>query len=143
MCHIVCFAQLKPTAEPRRVPYVLQYEGMAMPVHTELIRGAGPVAVLQLLAEREMYGYELVSALDERTSGVLALGQSTLYPMLYHLDAKGLIRGRWRKAQTGRRRKYYRLTPAGASALQQHRSDWRDLFGAMHEIGLLGAGGET
>lgn len=114
-----------------------------MTVHTELIRGAGPVAVLHLLAGREMYGYELIGALDERTAGVLAMGQSTLYPMLYHLESKGLIRGRWRKAETGRRRKYYGLTQAGESALRRHAEEWRDLFGAMKEIGLLGAGGEA
>lgn len=114
-----------------------------MTVHTELIRGAGPVAVMQLLAGREMYGYELVGALDERTSGVLAMGQSTLYPMLYHLEAKGLIRGRWRRSESGRRRKYYGITTAGEAMLQRQREEWRDLFDAMREIGLLGAGGES
>jgi PadR family transcriptional regulator PadR len=109
-------------------------------VHTELIRGAGPVAVLQLLAAREMYGYELVGALDEQTAGVLAMGQSTLYPMLYHMEAKGLIRGRWRKSESGRRRKYYGMTAAGQTALRRHREEWRDLFGAMRDIGLLGGG---
>lgn len=90
-----------------------------------------------------MYGYELVGALDEQTSGVLAMGQSTLYPMLYHLEAKGLIRGRWRKADTGRRRKYYGITAAGEAALERHREEWNDLFGAMRDIGLLGMGGGT
>lgn len=111
-----------------------------MTVQTELIRGAGPVAVLQLLAGREMYGYELIGALDERTSGVLALGQSTLYPMLYHMERKGLIRARWRRAVSGRRRKYYGVTAAGDAALQRYRDEWRDLFGAMSDLGLLNAG---
>jgi PadR family transcriptional regulator PadR len=111
-----------------------------MAVHTELIRGAGSVAVLHLLTAREMYGYELVGALDEQTAGVLAMGQSTLYPMLYHLEAKGLIRGRWRKSESGRRRKYYGITAAGEAALRRYREEWRDLFGAMRDIGLLGAG---
>lgn len=121
---------------------ILQPE-VPLAVQTELIRGAGPVAVLQLLAGREMYGYELVGALDERTSGVLALGQSTLYPMLYHLEAKGLIRARWRRAESGRRRKYYGITAEGELALQRRREEWRDLFGAMHDLGLLESGGET
>ncbi len=112
-----------------------------MTVHRELMRGAGPVAVLQLLAGREMYGYELIGALDEATDGVLAMGQSTLYPMLYHLEAKGLIRGKWRRAESGRRRKYYAITAAGRKALAKHRTEWRDLLGAMKGIGLLGASG--
>jgi PadR family transcriptional regulator PadR len=114
-----------------------------MTVHTELIRGAGPAAVMQLLARREMYGYELVGALDEQTSGVLAMGQSTLYPMLYHLEAKGLIRGRWRRSESGRRRKYYGITPAGETMLRRQREEWQELVGAMRDIGVLGAGGDS
>ena len=62
-----------------------------MRIERELMRGAGPVAVLKLLGRCEMYGYELVKALTEQSGGVLEMGQSTLYPMLYNLEAKGLI----------------------------------------------------
>ena len=51
--------------------------------------------MLQLLEKRPMYGYELVEALAQRTDGVLAMGQSTLYPLLYNMEAKKLIRGEW------------------------------------------------
>ncbi|MCI0436318.1 MAG: PadR family transcriptional regulator [Gemmatimonadetes bacterium] len=112
-----------------------------MTIDRELMRGAGPVAVLQLLEQREMYGYELIGALDEATGGVLAMGQSTLYPMLYHLEAKGLIRGKWRRAASGRRRKYYSITAAGQKRLDRHRTEWREVLGALRGLGLLGAGG--
>ncbi len=69
-----------------------------MRVETELMRGAGPVAVLKLLERGEMYGYELVEAISRRTEGVLDMGQSTLYPLLYNLEAKGLIKSRWEEA---------------------------------------------
>src|SRR5215470_519762 len=69
-----------------------------MRIEKELMRGAGPAAVLRLLSRSEMYGYELVEALAKRTDGVLAMGQSTLYPLLYNLEAKGLIEGVWREA---------------------------------------------
>ena len=64
-------------------------------IETELLRGAGPLAVLKLLERRQMYGYELVESLAQRTQGVLALGQSTLYPLLYNLEAKELIEATW------------------------------------------------
>jgi len=112
-----------------------------MTVHRELMRGAGPVAVLQLLERREMYGYELIGELDKLTAGVLAMGQSTLYPMLYHLEAKAWIRGRWRQSESGRRRKYYEITAKGQETLKRQRAEWRDLFDAMHGIGLLGSTG--
>ena len=60
-------------------------------IEGEFLRGAGPVAVLKLLERGEMYGYEIVEALEKRTDGVLAMGQSTLYPMLYNLEAKGFV----------------------------------------------------
>jgi PadR family transcriptional regulator PadR len=115
-----------------------------MTVHRELMRGAGPVAVLQLLERREMYGYELIGELDQTTDGVLAMGQSTLYPMLYHLEAKGLIRGKWRRGDSNRRRKYYGITPKGLDTLERQRTEWRELFDAMNGLGLLEAtqGGE-
>ena len=58
------------------------------------MRGAGPAAVLALLARRgEMYGYELVAALSAGSSGALAMGQATLYPLLYNLEAQGTPQG--------------------------------------------------
>jgi PadR family transcriptional regulator len=110
-----------------------------MTVHRELMRGAGPVAVLQLLERREMYGYELIGELDQLTAGVLAMGQSTMYPMLYHLEAKGWIGGKWRRGESGRRRKYYAITAKGQQVLQGRREEWRDLFDAMQGLGLLHA----
>ena len=65
-----------------------------MQIERELMRGAGPLAVLKLLEGSEMYGYELVEALSKKTGGLLEMGQSTLYPMLYNLEAKGLVEAR-------------------------------------------------
>ncbi len=106
------------------------------------MRGAGPVAVLSLLEQRERYGYELVEALEARTDGVLAMGQSTLYPLLYNLEAKKLIVGRWKTATSGRRRKYYRLTAAGRKHLEAHRAQWQQLVQAMEGLGLVDTAGK-
>ncbi len=108
-----------------------------MKLERELMRGAGPTAVLQLLAAREMYGYELVEALASRTEGVLAMGQSTLYPMLYNLEAKGLIEAEWRTADSGRDRKYYRLTGSGRRKLATDRKAWNALAEAMAALGVV------
>jgi PadR family transcriptional regulator PadR len=112
--------------------------GETMRVERELLRGAGPVTVLRLLKQREMYGYELVEALSRRTDGVLAMGQSTLYPLLYSLEAKSLLTGHWRTAPSGRRRKYYAVTAKGAAVLKAQQSQWRRLVSAMAGLGLVG-----
>lgn len=111
-----------------------------MRVQRELMRGAGPVAILGLLEAREMYGYELAEALTRRTDGVLAMGQSTLYPLLYNLERKKLIRGRWRESESGRNRKYYALTKKGKAWLSSQRREWESLVGAMSSLGVIGPG---
>ncbi len=107
-----------------------------MKVERELMRGAGPTAVLKLLERGEMYGYEIVETLAKRTQGVLAMGQSTLYPMLYNLEAKGLIASQWREADTGRERRYYALTGRGKKRLSADTKAWRSLALAMEQLGI-------
>jgi PadR family transcriptional regulator PadR len=104
----------------------------------ELMRGAGPAAVLALLDRRgEMYGYELVTALSTGSSGALDMGQATLYPMLYNLEAKGLLKATWRESSSGRRRKYYALTARGRRRLEAHRRQWRAVTRALSDFGVL------
>ena len=107
-----------------------------MKLERELMRGAGPLAVLKLLEPGEKYGYELVKALDRRSDGVLAMGQSTLYPMLYNLEAKGLITSRQDTAESGRPRKYYRLTGKGKKRLAHDTEQWRAVTAAMGALGI-------
>jgi PadR family transcriptional regulator PadR len=103
------------------------------------MRGAGPVAVLKILEKGEMYGYELVEALAKRTNGVLDMGQSTLYPMLYNLEAKGLIEADWRDDEAARPRKYYRLTAKGRKRLAEDTQQWKSLVAVMADLGIAGA----
>ncbi|MCG3122454.1 MAG: hypothetical protein GIKADHBN_00842 [Phycisphaerales bacterium] len=110
-----------------------------MRIERELMRGAGPLAVLKLLERGEMYGYQLVEALARRSDGVLAMGQSTLYPMLYNLESKGLVEGFWREADSGRERKYYRLTDKGRKRLAEDSRQWRALATALSQLGITDA----
>jgi len=108
-----------------------------MTLEREWMRGAAPLAVLTLLDRREMYGYELVESLERDSGGVLTMGQSTVYPLLYNLEARGHVKAVWRSAPTGRKRKYYEITAAGRTWLESQRSQWKSLVEAM---GLLGVG---
>ncbi|HEV7222561.1 MAG TPA: helix-turn-helix transcriptional regulator [Pirellulales bacterium] len=108
-----------------------------MRVERELMRGAGPAAVLKLLEPGAMYGYELIEALAERSAGVLAMGQSTLYPLLYNLESQGLVRAEWRQSDAGRQRKYYALTAKGKRRLADDTRQWQSLAQAMAGLGIL------
>ncbi len=110
-----------------------------MRIERELMRGAGPLAVLKVLERGEMYGYELAAALEARTKGVLAMGQSTLYPMLYNLEAKGLVKATWREASAkegGRDRKYYALTGKGKARLAKDQRQWVAVSSALGGLGV-------
>ena len=110
-----------------------------MNLDREWMRGAAPLAVLTLLAEREMYGYELVESLERGSGGLLALGQSTVYPLLYNLEARGLVEPIRRTASSGRERKYYRLTPAGRVWLEAQEGQWATLVEALRRLGVPGS----
>ena len=84
-----------------------------------------------------MYGYELAEAVAASTDGVLEMGQSTLYPLLYNLEGKGLIRGKWMEAESGRRRKVYRPTKQGLEQLRSQRDQWQRLVRALVAIGVV------
>ena len=113
-----------------------------MTLEREWVRGAAPLAVLTLLERREMYGYELVEALERDTGGILAMGQSTVYPLLYNLENRGHVEPIWREAPSGRRRKYYRVTARGSAWLDEQRNQWTQLVTALGRIGLHGPGVE-
>ena len=107
-----------------------------MKLEREMMRGAGPTAVLQLLSDGEMYGYEIVEMLTKRSRGVFELGQSTLYPMLYNLEAKGLVVSRKQAGPNGRTRRYYRLTTSGRKKLNRDRQQWAELVKGMGALGV-------
>jgi len=108
-----------------------------MRIERELMRGAGPVAVLRILSAGEAYGYELVKLLEKQSDGVLAMGQSTLYPLLYNMQAKGLVASRIDNREA-RQRKYYRLTEKGKRYLQHETEQWQAVSIAMKKLGITG-----
>lgn len=104
-----------------------------MKIERELIRGAGPIAVMRLLYGGEKYGYELIQSLLLSSNGLLDLGQSSLYPMLYNMEAKGWVISR--QDETGSRpRRYYSLTEKGKKKLERELEQWRVLVQAMQAI---------
>jgi PadR family transcriptional regulator PadR len=110
-----------------------------MKIERELMRGAGPTAVLKLLSSGEKYGYQLVEALSQQTDGVLAMGQSTLYPLLYNLEAKRLVKSRLDESGS-RPRRYYRLTSKGEKRLAQEVKQWHALVRALGSLGIAPQG---
>ena len=98
-----------------------------MRFESQLLKGVAPVVVLQILSRGPMYGYELSQAIEQRSHEVLTLGKGTLYPLLYNLEAKGLIAGEWQDAESGRRRRYYSITGKGKEELARQKVQLKEL----------------
>ena len=105
-----------------------------MRIERELLKGALPLGVLKLLSRNPLYGYELITELARRSDDVLKLGQSTLYPLLYNLEAQGLIRGEWVSGENQRDRKYYHLTDDGQRRLARDLTQWEALVRGMASL---------
>lgn len=101
-----------------------------------LMPGVPELVLLRLLAQQEMYGYEIARALKLGSRGALDLGEGVLYPALHALDARGLVRTRSRRVE-GRTRIYYTLTPRGRRRLEHLIDNWRRLSAGVELI--LGA----
>ena len=100
----------------------------------ELKRGSTELLILALLDERDRHGYEIARLIEERSSGTISFHAASLYPTLYRLEDKDLIEGRWVERSGQRRRRYYRLTPAGRKALASQRSVWLGFIDALNRV---------
>ena len=100
----------------------------------ELKRGSTELLILALLEERDRHGYDLARLIDERSNGAISFHAASLYPTLYRMEEKDLIDGRWVEKTGQRRRRYYRLTPAGRKTLASQRNTWRTFVSAMRLI---------
>lgn len=102
-----------------------------------LLKGSAELLLLALLEERERHGYELAKLIDERSGGAITFHVASLYPLLYRLERRGLISGRWVEKAGARRRRFYRLTAAGSKALGARRKSWSEFFAALTRVAGL------
>jgi transcriptional regulator len=90
--------------------------------------------LLAILESGPSYGYAIVKELNQRAEEILKLGEGTIYPVLHRMEDKELITAKWRLAENGRQRKYYRLTPKGHRALASSREQWQTLSAVMTKV---------
>ncbi|MFI4910811.1 MAG: PadR family transcriptional regulator [Sedimentisphaeraceae bacterium JB056] len=98
-----------------------------MKFERELMKGVAPMIVLEVLSRGKMYGYELSTAIEKRSGGIFTLGKGTLYPLLYNLEAKGLVASEWEEEQGSRKRKFYSITSKGSKRLAAQKDQWAGL----------------
>jgi PadR family transcriptional regulator len=99
-----------------------------------LLQGTLDLIVLQLLRAEPTNGYELAQRIQAVSRDVLNVNAGSLYPSLYRLEARDLIRASWEESKTGRRVKVYSVTTAGRKALAEQRDEWSRFAGALAAI---------
>ena len=103
-------------------------------IPSKIARGSAEIAILALLAEQPLYGFEIARNIEERTGGALHFTLASLYPMLYELEKRGWITGHWQANNAGRDRRYYSLTATGKKQLAPLRQEWRTFFRALDQL---------
>lgn len=115
---------------------------MAMKAHSEITsvldrelkKGSAELLILSILATRQRHGYEISKLIERESGGVVNFNVASLYPLLYRLEKRKWIQGRWVDKAGQRRRRYYQLTSAGKKVLRAQRSNWRAFVAAIGRI---------
>ena len=100
----------------------------------ELKKGSAELLILSLVEDQPRHGYDLSKLIELRSGGVLKFRVASLYPLLYRLEERGWLQGRWVERAGQRRRRFYRLTPEGRRVLARQRDTWKAFVLAMGRI---------
>jgi transcriptional regulator len=103
-------------------------------IDRELKKGSAEFLILSLIEHRARHGYEISKLIENRSGGILTFNVASFYPMLYRMEQRGLIAGRWVEKAGQRRRRYYKLTAKGKEMLKAQRSIWADFVDAIRRI---------
>jgi len=97
-------------------------------------RGSAELLILALVEVRPRHGYEISKLIEQRSEGAVRFYVASLYPLLYRLEKRGWIQGRWMEKSGQRRRRYYRLTSQGRKVLAAQRRGWQVFVKAINQI---------
>jgi transcriptional regulator len=100
----------------------------------ELKKGSAELLILSLVEARPRHGYEISKLIESRSDGTLKFNIASLYPLLYRLEKRGWLSGRWVEKAGERRRRYYRLTAEGRKMLATQRNTWKEFVDAINRI---------
>ncbi len=110
-----------------------------MDIGKDLVAASATPLVLAILSEGKSYGYAIIKRVGELSHGELQWTDGMLYPVLHRLERKGYVKAVWGRSETGRRRKYYRLTGAGVELLASQRRQWQVVDSALRGIWFTAA----
>jgi PadR family transcriptional regulator, regulatory protein PadR len=110
-----------------------------MDLGKDLVAASATPLVLAILAEGESYGYAIIKRVGELSHGHVQWTDGMLYPVLHRLERNGLVAAKWASSESGRRRKYYRLTKDGRAQLEAERKRWQIVDATLHRVWMKAA----
>ena len=103
-----------------------------------IAKSSAEMLVLALIEERDRHGYEIAKLIEQKSGALIEFHVASLYPMLYRLERRGWVDGRWVEKPSERRKRYYRLTALGRKALAAQRKSWREMVEAIGRVAEVG-----
>ena len=100
----------------------------------ELKKGSAELLILSLVEDQPRHGYDIGQLIEQRSNGALKFSVGSLYPLLYRLEKRGWIQGRWVEKPSQRRRRYYRITAEGKKVLKAQKNSWLEFVEAINSI---------
>lgn len=107
---------------------------MGAPHNRELKKGSAELLILSLVETRARHGYDIAKLIEQRSEGALTFHAASLYPLLYRIEKRGWIEGRWTEKAGERRRRLYKITRAGRKVLATQRSGWEAFVKAIRQV---------
>jgi len=105
-----------------------------MKIDKELMKGSTTMLVLKLLSTGDMYGYQMIKELEQRSDNTFTLKEGTLYPILHGLESQGMIEAYWEDTVSARKRKYYGITKNGRKLLEEKEKEWKIYSNAVEKV---------
>jgi PadR family transcriptional regulator PadR len=100
----------------------------------ELKKGSAELLILSLVEDQPRHGYDIGLLIEQRSNGNLKFSVGSLYPLLYRLEKRGWIQGRWVEKPNQRRRRYYKITAEGKKVLKAQRNSWKEFVEAINSV---------
>lgn len=108
--------------------------GLYVNIQKELSKGSSSLLVLSVLGTGDMYGYQIIKEIEQRSEFVFSFKEGTLYPILHGFEQEGLVKSYWQDGERGKRRKYYHITDRGLKMLNKSTEDWHSYSSAVEKV---------
>lgn len=105
-----------------------------MKINKELLKGSTTVLILSLLNRKDMYGYEMIKEMEERSKNIFSFKEGTLYPILHSLENESYIESYWDASNGNRKRKYYKITATGKKVLLEKEKEWQLFSSTVNNV---------